>query len=149
MSTTALVTAFSGRCIPTSEAVVGIIRAIVLHTVDLCIQPPGTLLNVYIVYPGPEFPLASTPLSHDTSSEFINLRMLATNDNRSAFNVVLPTVSKPCRLYPIDATTKGNIMYASALSPQTPLYRPARGTQGHKHPPLQLIEVSASDVRKK
>jgi hypothetical protein len=54
--------------------------------------------------------------SDGASSEFINLGMLATNDNSSAFEDVPPRVSSPCRLYALQATTKGDIMNASALS---------------------------------
>ena len=94
----------------------GIGNAIVWHIVDLYIQPPGIILNVYIWYPGTKFQSTSTPRSDGASSEFINLGMLATNDNSIAFADVPPIVSIPCRLYAIPATTKGNIMNAGALS---------------------------------
>ena len=94
----------------------GIGNAIVWHIVDLYIQPPGIILNDYIWSPGTKFQSTSTPRSDGASSEFINLGMLATDDNSSAFDDLLPRVSSPCRLYALHAMTKHNIMNAGALS---------------------------------
>ena len=62
------------------------------------------------------FQSTSTPASDDGSPQFINIRMLATNDNSSVFHEVPPTVSIEPRLYAILAMMKGNIKNASAVS---------------------------------